>query len=309
MLLDEPIGPAFGKRPDLREFTPDLALPMSNKYIGIEIEAENIPYVNEDLSNLLYFWTVVRDGSLRNYGSEFVSEMLRGRDIYNALQELSTKLAELKCNPDYSPRTSVHIHVDARHMSVNNLRSLIYAYLVHEPYFFKFLGRRREENSYCIPFYKNPSGIKHLSSMFAKEVTTSSLRNLAQSCAKYEAMNLRSLQEKGSIEFRHHYGTNAPEALYNWICALLYLFNTSKQTPYEVLHKTFISTPYETSISGILQYLPVSKDIDMQECHMLAKFNISRVLLHSIPTRGAAHDLKTHWPRDTRPTKTFDGEF
>ena len=177
MSLSDPLGNLFNKKPDARMFLPDRELPMSDKYIGIEIEAENIIYTNESLSPLLSYWSVVHDGSLRNYGTEFVSAMLRGMDIKAALEELSRVFTTHDINPDYSDRTSVHIHVDTRFLNLAQLRTLILNYLVLEPYIFSYIGHSRENNSYCIPYYKNTGGLRNLAKLFKREVTEASVQD------------------------------------------------------------------------------------------------------------------------------------
>src|SRR3990172_8158288 len=103
---NEPLGVVFGKRPDARIFQDDATLPLSNKFIGIEIEAENIPIELTELAKELYYWDITTDGSLRNFGAEFISRKLRGKDITLAIQELNKCLLKNNIEPIYSDRTS-----------------------------------------------------------------------------------------------------------------------------------------------------------------------------------------------------------
>jgi len=308
MKLDKPLGNLFNRRPDARQFQVDHSLPMSDKYVGIEIEAENIQIVNEDLNILLNYWDVTTDGSLRNYGTEFVSVMLRGGDIRAALEELNNVFVNNNINPDYSERTSVHIHCDTRFLNLLQLRTLILYYLALEPYIFNYIGHGRENNSYCIPYYKNNSGIKRLSSLFMQNINEADVINSISSGAKYEAMNVRSIREKGSIEFRHHYGTNDVETLYSWIKVVLALFRTVKQYSEADFYKFFFTRPYTVILSEILPYFPLThSDIDLTLCEQIARNSISKLLINSSSEQDILTTINKHLPK--AGISTTSGEF
>lgn len=309
-----PIGLLFNKKPDMRSFAPDPSLPISDKYIGIEIEAENIPIKNEELYKRLNHWLVVTDGSLRNYGTEFVSNKLRGMDIQNALNELTALFNELKITPDYSDRTSVHIHVDSRFMTQDHLRVLVLHYLMCEPFFFKYIGKNREDNSYCVPYYKNNRGIRNLSLLFTPKFSYKDVESVAYGGLKYEAMNLKSISEKGSIEFRLHYGTHNVREIYNWVKVLLTLFRLSKETSEDDFYGWLYRRDYKGYLQEIRQFFSEDKNINFNECEYIAHQSLTKLLCYANTTRDTATEISSHWPRSSpsvpvRNTNTIEGEF
>lgn len=305
MSYDKPIGLIFNKNPDVRSFKEDYDLPMSDKYIGIEIEAENIKLPNEFLKQNLAYWTPTTDGSLRNYGTEFVSIKLRGLDIKLALQEIAEIFSKYNITPDYSERTSVHIHADARALTIPQLRTLILTYLAAEPYIFKWIGHGREDNSYCVPFYKNPRGIRSLGRLFSVSANSRELKDVVGGAYKYEAMNIRSIMEKGSIEFRHHYGTHRLEDVYPWIKAILQLFVGVKRFTEDDFFASFNNNKYCDTIYDTMTHMPYKTSIDLSACEAIAAKSISTILLASVErvTKTIPQEINSHWPRSTSSTE------
>ena len=312
MKLNRPIGILFNKKPDARTFAPDPALPVADKYVGIEIEAENIKIRNEDLDSRLNYWGVVSDGSLRNFGTEFVSAKLRGLDIRNALAELSSLFATLNIAPVYSDRTSVHIHVDSRFLTQDHLRTLVLHYLMLEPFLFQYVGQNRENNSYCIPYYNNNRGIRNLSKLFTPKFSFQDVSDVAYGGIKYEAMNVKSLTEKGSIEFRMHPGTHDATKIYNWIKVILTLFRLSKETSEADFYTWLYRKDYKGYLQEVNQYFPLSDNINLNACEYLAHQSLSKLLCYANTTRDAAQESGAHWPRassSTTPPITNEGDF
>lgn len=278
MNSNKPLGLYFKHKPDIRTNQEDAMLPMSNKVIGIEIEAENVPYVLDDISQKLFYWDLTTDGSLRNYGAEFITRKLRGKDISLAIDELTKCLEENKITPEYSDRTSVHVHVDARYMYFNQLKSLILLYLLYEPLFFSYVGKGRARNNYCIPYFRSSSSISNLSSLF-KEAGEENLPNVVALATRYEAMNLKSMDAHGSIEFRHHYGTHNKTQLMSWISALLCMFNECKSVSVAELIERIKTIPYVNLVERINNYLKVPNP---EKFEQIALYSCTSLLSHSI---------------------------
>lgn len=297
MKLDKPIGLLFDKKPDFRTFQTDPMLPMSDKYIGVEIEAENIKYRNDSIYNKLFYWSVTSDGSLRNYGTEFISQKLRGMDILHALRELEVFFETYKISPVYSERTSVHIHIDSRYLNTYQLKTLMCYYLACEPYFFSIIGKGRENNIYCVPYYKNVQGINNISQLFSKRLNDETIYYVIQKGLKYEAMNIRSIQEKGSIEFRHHYGTHDKTTLYGWIINLLNLFKLSKESSEDEFNFLYNSLSYK---DFLLNCLPKFTDIEEEElirCKNKADSVFLSLKLYSARQKDFVAEVRSHFPK------------
>ena len=307
MKSNKPIGRLFNKKPDMRTFGSDSRLPISDKYIGIEIEAEDVKIVNEDLGNQLDYWDVVHDGSLRNYGTEFVSSMLRGADIYKALTELNTVLKSNNITPDFSERTSVHIHVDGRFMTTDHLRVLVLHYLMLEPFLFKYIGNNRETNPYCIPYYKNNRGIRNLANLFKKDFEYPAVRRVVQDAVKYEAMNIHSISEKGSIEFRMHYGTSNEEEIFAWIQVILTMFRVSKETSEDHFFSSFHNVKYSDYLAEVRQFFSKDKEIDLNLCEYIAVMSVNKLLFYASSVRTPSKEMSMHWGRGAPRPELLSG--
>jgi len=189
--------------------------------IGIEIELENITRK----VNLEYYWTSKDDGSLRNYGAEFVSIPLRGYQIPYALTYLNKAIHEYN-KPDFSTRTSVHIHLNVRDMPEEQIKVLILLYALFERHFFNFAGTKRETSVFCVPLYRTQQ---------LDGILNWSMDDLSSKWHKYSAINCGTVTGNhdvprfGTIEFRHLYGTLDETIILDWINQIMLLREASHQ--------------------------------------------------------------------------------
>lgn len=179
----------------------------SSALVGIEIEVENMPnYVDTT-----YYWRNKSDGSLRNNGVEFTSIPLRCSQVPYALQYLNSKITENN-TPDFSPRTSCHVHLNARDMSWEQLKVFVLLYAIFERHFFHIAGTKREQSIFCVPLYLTQE-LRYLLN----------LEHQVTNWHKYSAINLGTILGNadvpcyGTIEFRHLYGTSDPGIILDWI--------------------------------------------------------------------------------------------
>ena len=131
---------------------PSMKIVDPSCWIGIEVEVENVPNAHHEQFK---FWKKIVDGSLRNNGYEYVSPPLRGKLIEAALLELDSHLKGMNPHYEFSDRTSVHIHMNVRHLTPEQLVMFLITYIALEPLFFKYTEKvpnsQREENNYCVP--------------------------------------------------------------------------------------------------------------------------------------------------------------
>lgn len=95
--------------------------------VGIEIEVENI---TQQVIPLAY-WDAKSDGSLRNNGIELVSVPLQIKQVQLALEHVFDVLNQNN-KPDFSNRTSIHIHVNCRDLTQDQLYNFILLYAIFE---------------------------------------------------------------------------------------------------------------------------------------------------------------------------------
>jgi hypothetical protein len=189
---------------------------MTKAYLfGIEVEVENVPNPVDSLN----YWKLTHDNSLRNHGYEYVSRPLRANQIEGAIQELTESLP-----PDhtFSERTSCHVHMNVRDLTISEIYNLIIIYMVVENVLFKWVGHERDENIFCLPLNETK---------FYQQIEwfQNNIRETIRNWNKYTALNLLPIQDKGTIEFRHMYGNLNPEILLNWINLLCCIKDTAKR--------------------------------------------------------------------------------
>jgi len=176
---------------------------------GIEIEVENAhapPNIDRTA------WGTISDGSLRNGGLEFIS---RPCSYDRVKAEIDTFykwfVAE---NFTTSIRTSTHVHYNVLGYALEELGAALTAYSIVEPLLFRVCGQEREENIYCVPWYRGPDQTAWVRPI--SEGNTRSVRSLSSTC-KYSALYLEPVRRFGTVEFRHAPAFNSAADLMFWI--------------------------------------------------------------------------------------------
>ena len=174
--------------------------------IGIEVEVENVMQIGPNVCRT--YWSNKEDGSLRNHGVEFVTPGVM--PVSAAGLALNMLKAELNPDIDFSKRTSIHVHLDVRQLTMSQLMGLLFTYVAIENLLFKFVSNNRRNNIFCVPIIE--TGLLANLRNNQKEIL-SAIQNY---WAKYSALNLIPIQS-GSLEFRHMPGTLNTSLLLQWI--------------------------------------------------------------------------------------------
>lgn len=198
----------------------------SNTFIGIEIELEEYSTYRKPLQ--FKYWLVTHDGSLRprDTGVEFITNGpmggIIGQEIPDALDIFAKTIKyndeEFDLLPTVSDRCSVHVHINAGDLTLKQFQKWIGVYLIFEKCLFEYVGEDRYYNNYCIPLLTNG---KLLPYIISKNVSNNALSNMLRHTLKYDAFNMKSLNEKGTVEFRHHPGCYDSERILEWVNILL----------------------------------------------------------------------------------------
>ena len=172
---------------------------MENRY-GIEIELENCRRL--DRFGFPSYWTVEGDGSLRNAGMEFKSSRDYGlNDAKSSLTHLHNFLEGNGIEPEVNPRCGVHVHMDVRDMSHEQVYNLLCNYSMIEPTFFAYVnnyGEDREGSHFCVPYYHLRDRAAALMMAF-KEYNIDNIQHFGR---KYMALNVLPYLRFGSVEWR-----------------------------------------------------------------------------------------------------------
>jgi hypothetical protein len=209
----------------------DSALePAEEQLYGIEIELEDgqdIPAMRDHL------WRVESDGSLRHCGIEFVSKALTIEEVAVAIEQVYGWMD--KYGYTTSHRTGIHIHMDMRHRTPAQISGILTAYAALEPVLFAMVGADREQNIYCIPWYRALDQAE-VWPRHGPPASRTLNRVCTRSC-KYSALYLEPLYRFGTLEFRHAPTFSDVEELAYWIEALTRLVRYGeKHTPSAILN-------------------------------------------------------------------------
>jgi hypothetical protein len=223
--------------------------------IGVEIEVERATEFRSE-------WQVRRDDSLRNEGLEFVTPYgQRVQDVGYLLQRFFNNVTELRNNAgaglfQFSERTSIHVHLDCRPLTLADIKNLVIVYTVFEDALFKFAGEHRKHNIFCVPLrYINISW----------NVQSPSFESVIHGWKKYCALNLLRLHDFGTIEFRHMEGNEDSNRILTWVYLLASLRDYSQRISTEKLVEEIKRLKYISHYEQFSQEVfgPLSKELQL----------------------------------------------
>lgn len=187
---------------------PSLELASEDIEIGIEIEIERI---RAHTVTVYPIWEVKNDGSLRDHGFEYVSVPIKGKRIVFALNQF---FGTVNHGYRFSPRTSIHVHMNVLDLKCEQIGSLLTLYMVFERLFYKFIGGDRDKNNFCVPMLDCVGpGVASIISQFLQPKIQ--LQNLEHH--RYMGVNVDAVRKFGSLEFRHLGGTDNKARILTWI--------------------------------------------------------------------------------------------
>jgi len=181
---------------------------------GIEVELESV----ESNYNVSTFFTPTSDGSFRNHGMEYVSIPATPEKLVKEFTDLHQSIDFFNEAEKNTHRTSIHVHVNCRHLTEEQVKNLLLLYVIFEEYFFLYVKPERKNNIHCVP----------LTETSLSRLYFSALDNLVRQWSKYTALNLLPLKSYGSIEFRHLHGTDDPNVLKEWLQIIQNLWELSR---------------------------------------------------------------------------------
>lgn len=184
--------------------------------LGVEVETENVKVIRSD-DHVPAGWAVKPDGSLRN-GSEYVSFVASPEETRYLISSLYLFFAnQLRKLPDFSWRTSIHVHLNVRPFTIPELANLQLIYSIFEPLLFQFAGGNRDKSNFCVPLTQSSQYLKIRYLLNPQIHPSDKLVFIAQHWEKYSALNFSRMQDLGTVEFRHMSGTWDTVKLGNWL--------------------------------------------------------------------------------------------
>lgn len=190
-----------------KNYNKAVALPNPDPILlyGVELEIEHCEqYDNWRVAGI----TATEDGSLRNFGKEFITVPMSYSNLAFCLNTFFTKAKLTEEN--YSERTSVHIHANVQDLTMPQVGTICLLYTVFEPLFYAFAGGDRDKNIFCVPWSETS-----LSQNYITNFVDGGL-NSVKRWQKYTGLNILPVFKQGTLEFRHLPGTNDLQRILTW---------------------------------------------------------------------------------------------
>jgi hypothetical protein len=180
--------------------------------IGVEVEIEG-----SDLPGSTPMWKKEHDGSLR--GEENGEWVLRRpvsiENLSGAFQELSKAFENSEIEDTY--RAGVHVHINVQDLSTVQLINFVCVFLILEELFVDFCAPSRRGNHFCL----RTKDAEYMKQLLWRACEENNLKLLYTDDIRYGAMNLKSLFQYGSVEFRSLESTKDFSKIETW-CRMLY---------------------------------------------------------------------------------------
>lgn len=174
----------------------------SERCVGVEIEIEKVTNHSDHNPNFAY---TEQDGSLKDNGLEIISYPLAGNNIDFFIGDISRVLNTTLKGATFTRRCSMHVHVNVRDFTKDEIVALVASYLCMENLFFNEVTELRRNSAYC-------SALGDVMLARNNLFNTGYLNGL-----KYYALNPGPIRSYGTVEFRHHQGTKDPDEMMAWI--------------------------------------------------------------------------------------------
>lgn len=191
---------------------------------GITVEVEGYNHYTRR------HWKIVNDVSVRGgLGFEIVSPILKGEAGIAELKKVCEALATTGAKINSS--CGLHVHFDARALSMNDWKNLYKNYINVESEMDSIMpvSRRANNNTYCNSLtYKNNTQAATFEAIDRAE-TVAQLSSLVAG-TRYVKVNAESFMRHGTVEFRQHSGTIEFEKISNWVKICGNLIDKSKTT-------------------------------------------------------------------------------
>lgn len=220
-----PLNKMLGKS-SLMVFKEDAFWPISDQFIGIEIELEgqSKAQLQNHINGGNQFWVTHQDNSLRNGIELVLAQPMMGQTLRDAISYFFRTFTKYTA----TPRTSIHVHINMLqpNETIEALQNMVVLYYMFEEAFFAIADENRKWNGYCNAFEDTPPAVLEAVMQYADDEKMLGLK-LQQSAQhnnnRYYALNLNALTRFGTLEFRHLPLFHEEQRLVDWIKLIMEL--------------------------------------------------------------------------------------
>lgn len=183
------------------------------------------------------FWKALTDGSLRNYGIEYIlKKPLPHKSTMEALDVFKEKTKEIPFIP--CPHScSVHVHINMVRENFTTFASFLTLWVLYENILVEYCGEGRRSNFFAMPVRCSEEVYLNIMKMFqglARGNASSLIWN--EQMVKYSSVNLATMSSLGSLEIRTFRGTSDADEIKEWVTILDRMLVYSRNTdPMDIL--------------------------------------------------------------------------
>ena len=199
------------------------SIPVKNKdvFVGVEIELENV-FNGYKLGT----YQKVTDNSLKINGAELVTVPIKMKYLEVELRRL---FGGLNSDTLVTKRCSVHVHMNVRDMTPNQVLNLVMLYMIFERSLYRVSGDRWNSN-FCVPLAQAYNLVNELFKNWDHV--------LSWFWEKYTGLNLCPIYGGeshciGTVEFRQLHGTTSVEEIMMWCNMITALKRAAQDIPQE----------------------------------------------------------------------------
>ena len=199
---------------------------VTREMVARKINAAGVPCVAEEYNHgTRTHWKTVSDMSVadtreeaRRSGCEVVSPVLRGEEGLEQLRKVCDVLTEMRCA--VNKKCGLHVHVGARGQGVDFFKNIAFLYASAEGSIDQFMSpsRRASENAFCQPMMITPRALQNATNVNEVMAACGHVNDVrhVRNGQRYRKLNLQSFWQHGTVEFRHHQGTDEAKKAVNW---------------------------------------------------------------------------------------------
>lgn len=187
--------------------------------VGVEIEMEAFSSLYNPSGSSL--WRITGDGSLRgDYNGEYVLITPESREMAkSAVEELYAKLATKGTDISETIRAGVHIHINVKDMTIDQLLNYTALYYVLEECLVEWCGPNRIGNHFCL----RVSDAEQVLEQFAHFYKSKDIFTFDTDGIRYSSLNFAATFKYGSVEFRALETPSRSDRIIQWIDVLTHL--------------------------------------------------------------------------------------
>ncbi len=185
---------------------------------GVQIQTEGYNHRDND-----HYYKIVHDGSLIGDNScEIVSPILKGKEGKNSLKAVCNALVEIGAKINKS--CGLHVHLDAKNMTIEHWRNLIINYARLEGIIDGFMAKSRRGNNNC--YCRSVALMPRLE---ATILHCNSVEDIVRYFStRYMKINVEAYSRHKTVEFRQHQGSIEFAKIEKWLSFLQKLLAYSK---------------------------------------------------------------------------------